>query len=209
MCILAIETTTPSSSYAILHDNKIVFQDYCKLATGHSENIMVRIDNALNTLEINKTDIKAVCVSNGPGSFTGCRVGLATAKGICTGLQIPLVAFNSLELLAANVYGSSSNIMSVLDARMNEVYVAVFDKDLNTIIEPHIISRDTIYGVSTDDCLCVGAVHLLPNTFKKALPHQNILAASSMFSLLAIKNITPKYDEEYISNLEPCYVRKV
>jgi len=207
MCLLAIETTRSSGSYALLKDDKIIYQDNVDMKTTHSETIMCRIDNALKAMKIEKTDLKGICVSNGPGSFTGCRIGLATAKGICTGLKIPLIAFNTLEILASNLYGTDKNILSVLDARMNEAYVAVFDKNLQMIVDSHCRPYKSITDGLKGDYICVGDTHLITGKHEKALLHQNMINASSMFSLMKYKNIALKYDEEYLAALEPYYIR--
>jgi len=211
MLILAIETSTSTGSFAISNEGKIIFQDYADMKITHSESIMVRIDNAMNSLKISKTDLKGVCVSIGPGSFTGLRIGLATAKGICSAFMIPLIAFNTLEILACNVYGSGKNILSLIDARMNEVYMAVYDENFNNIIESCCRKYDDIVNVGIGDYLCVGDIHLLPkeDRFIKALPHQNLINAAAMFSLMKLKKIDFTYDEKVIERLEPNYIRNV
>ena len=210
MCLLAIETTKSTGSYALLKDDKIIYQDIVDVKVTHSETIMCKIDSALQSMKIEKSDLKGICVSNGPGSFTGCRIGLATAKGICTGLKIPLLTFNTLQILASNVYGTNKQILSVLDARMNEVYVAVFDQNLTMVSESHCRSYKSITDGLQGEYICVGDVNLITdesNRFQKALQHQNIIHASSMFSLIKYKNIEIKYDEEFNSNVEPFYIR--
>ena len=222
--ILAIETSTTIGSIAILRDERIVYQDFADLKTTHSETIMVRIDNALKSLKYAKSDLKAVCISNGPGSFTGLRIGLATAKGICTGLKIPLVAFNTLEVLAANVYGTDRNILSILPAHKNEAYIAVFDPFLNVLIETHNRENDKVLENLSGKFICVGDIQHIASSanpplasgvgercvnydFALALPHQNMLVAAAQFSLLKHKNISLVYDQDYIYKLEPCYYK--
>ena len=216
MIILAIETTSQGGSLAIQKGNQIIYQDYFAMRSSHSETIMPKIDSTLKLFEIDKKELSAVCVSIGPGSFTGCRIGLATAKGICTGLKIPLLAFNTLEILAANIYGTNKRILSILDARMNEIYIAEYDSFLLTIKEPCCKKYSDIFQGMKGDYICVGDIHLLPNEITnkslkiiKALPHQNILSAAAMMSLLDYKNINLVYDKEYIHNIEPFYVRGV
>ena len=216
MIILAIDTTTSSSSLAISIDGRIIYHDYFALKHSHSETILPRIDESLKLLKINKNELSGICVSLGPGSFTGCRIGLATAKGICTGLKIPLIAFNSLDILASNLYGVNQKIISVLDARMSEVYMAIYDGFLNIEIEPHCRPYVAITEGLKGDYVCVGDVHLLPLEDLPAdikivscLPHQNLLSASALLSLAMYKERNYTYDEEYISALEPYYIRNV
>ncbi|MCL2063854.1 MAG: tRNA (adenosine(37)-N6)-threonylcarbamoyltransferase complex dimerization subunit type 1 TsaB [Candidatus Cloacimonetes bacterium] len=228
MCILAIETAISSGSIGILKENKIVYQDYAEVLTTHSETIMTRIENGLKTVKIDKSDLKAVSISIGPGSFTGLRIGLATAKGISTGLRIPLIAFNTLEVLASNVLGTNQNILSILDARMKEAYIAVYDPYLNIIMESHSRGHEKITEGLVGEYICVGDITLIKNhliskyeyneqleiittdeggRFQFALPHQNMLMAASQFSLMKYKKIKLEYDEDYIYQLEPHYVR--
>ena len=224
MCVLAIETATSAGSLAILRDEKVIFQDYININVALSETIMARIDSALKFLKIDKKEFKAVCISNGPGSFTSLRIGLSTAKGIATGLKIPLIAFNTLEILASNTFGTEKKIFSILDARMNEAYVSIFDSKLNTILAAHCRSYNRLLDDIEGDYICVGDTDLMLPTYKPAskkegsliesnsllhfaLPHQNLLLAASQFSLLKYNNIKLKYDEEYIHKLEPFYIR--
>jgi len=212
MPILAIDTSTSASSIAIFNVEKIIALDFQDSDAPQSESLMCRIDHLLTTQKIGRTDLTAVCVCIGPGSFTGIRVGIATAKAICIALQIPLVAFNSLELLAVNIYATSQNIMAILDARMSQAYVAVYDSALAEIVSPHTVDyaglRDLVERYKP---ICVGDVHLFisDNQIKTALPHQNIKTVAGMCSLLKIKDIVLSYDIECINTLEPFYVRPV
>jgi tRNA A37 threonylcarbamoyladenosine modification protein TsaB len=93
---------------------------------------------------------------------------------------------------------------------MNEAYIGVFDKYLNTIAESHCRSYKTITQGLNEEYICVGDVHLIEDgnaRFQKALMHQNAINAAAMFSLIKLKNIKITYDEEFISNIEPYYIR--
>jgi tRNA threonylcarbamoyl adenosine modification protein YeaZ len=198
-----------------LKDDKIVYQDAIELKSSHSQTLMPRIDYAFNLLGIDKKEIKAVTVSIGPGYFTGIRIGLATAKGICKGLQIPLIPLNTLQILAANAYGTDKKIMTLLDARMNQKYISIFDKDLNVLLENQCVGYDLLNDHSfmkenlEGDFICLGFTKFIRETdkLKIALPHQHTLLASAQFSLLKHKNIELNYDKVFISNIEPNYVR--
>ena len=215
---LAIETTTVACSIAIEKDNRIIYQDFAEQTISHSQTLMLRIDNALKYLNLDKKDLKAVCVSNGPGSFTGIRIGLATAKGICKGLQIPLIALNTLEILATNAFGTDKNIITLLDARMNQMYISIYDPNLNLLLPNQCIDYEADLMSLVDEkvgkdrkFICLGFTKFVNENdrFQLALPHQNLLLATSQFSLLKHKKIELKYDKVYISNIEPFYVRNV
>ncbi|MDD3051112.1 MAG: tRNA (adenosine(37)-N6)-threonylcarbamoyltransferase complex dimerization subunit type 1 TsaB, partial [Candidatus Cloacimonetes bacterium] len=136
MNILAIDTSSSCGSIAISNDNNIRYISYLDLQTTHSERLMPQIDYGLKQAEMKINQINLVAYSNGPGSFTGIRIGLATAKGICFALGIPLVSFNTLEILAYSFKGYSRNILAFMDARMNEVYAALYTPELKEIIAP-------------------------------------------------------------------------
>ena len=208
MCILAIETSTSRGSIAILKNEIIVYQDYADLMISHSESLMHRIDNILSSLNIKKNQLSAISVTTGPGSFTGLRIGLATAKGISTGLKIPLISFNTLESLAVNVYGTSKQILSVLDARTKDAYVALFDSSLNMIMDIQCRKYDRITEGIHGEFICVGDVHLVETDFY-ASKHQNVLTAASQFSLMQLKKIDLSYNQDNIYNLEPLYIKSI
>jgi len=213
MIILAIETTGSVGSIAISKDEKIVYHDYLSYKYTQTESILHRIDNILKLIMIKKSELSVITVSIGPGSFTGCRVGLATAKGICEGLQIPLVPLNSLEILAANVYGSDRKILSLIDAKINQAYLAVYDTFLNPEIEPKCVYYEDIKQHLGNNFICVGDYHLISSNsnpaIKKAMMHQNILSASAMLGLLIKKSNNYTYDKDFISSLVPLYLRDI
>jgi tRNA threonylcarbamoyladenosine biosynthesis protein TsaB len=214
MTILAIETTSSAGSVAIFRDGNILYQVYVDMRVTHSETLMVRIDNALSDLKIQKTELSAVCISNGPGSFTGVRIGLATARGICTGLNIPLIPFHTMQLLASNVYGTDRNILSITDARMGQAYVTIFDKSLDMIVETDVQKYEDIWDFceSYPSLICVGDASLLLQTKADvvyALPHQNTITASSILSVIQLKNVKIELDKAAVADLEPYYVRDV
>lgn len=98
-------------------------------------------------------DIDAVAVSNGPGSYTGLRIGLATAKGLCYALQIPLICINTLTLMASAVKDKAEEfIVPMIDARRMEVFTALFDKELNIIKQPEatILSPESYADILTN-----------------------------------------------------------
>jgi len=210
MIFLGVEATSNSSSYVIIKDQKIIFQDYMDLKITHSETIMVRIQQALDLVKISPNHLNAVFVSIGPGSFMGVRVSLATAKGICLALKIPLVAFNTLDILAANVYGSNNDILCVKDAFLQEAYIQVYNPNLEVVHPVSCVPYQSIKAMFPNNYLCSGDTFLLPNDqrFKKSLQHQNLVTGAGMYSLFLLKKIPLQFDEISIINLEPLYIRK-
>ena len=134
MKILAISTSSNTASVALLEDDKCIEElNICNEKT-HSEKLMPLIDELLKSNKVTLSDIGLIACDNGPGSFTGIRIGVATVKALAEAKNIPVVSCSSLEGLAYNVTGFDY-ICSILDARNNQVYSAIFDKDYNLISE--------------------------------------------------------------------------
>ena len=127
-CILNLETSTTNCSVALSNNGKLIAlkQDNSK-QYSHAERLHTYIDLVLNQAQIERSEIDAVAVSKGPGSYTGLRIGVSAAKGLCFGLDLPLISVPTLQLLAYKVNVSEGRIVSALDARRMEVYSAVFD----------------------------------------------------------------------------------
>lgn len=128
--ILNIETATENCSVAIAKDGETIFcKQTAELGYSHAEKLHLFIEECLQQSEIAFSDLAAVAISQGPGSYTGLRIGVSTAKGICFALNIPLISTDTLEILARQVKNPQGCIISMLDARRMEVYCAVFSKN--------------------------------------------------------------------------------
>ncbi|CAM3878296.1 tRNA (adenosine(37)-N6)-threonylcarbamoyltransferase complex dimerization subunit type 1 TsaB [Aquirufa aurantiipilula] len=137
--ILSIETSTPTCSVAIHQNGDLIAQKLIVEEGGHSKQVTVLIDSLLEENGLNFSHIAAIAVSMGPGSYTGLRIGLATAKGLCFGLDIPLIALPTLKILAQGfrqiqTNHSSVRLLPMLDARRMEVYAACYElEDLQEV----------------------------------------------------------------------------
>ncbi|WBL26054.1 tRNA (adenosine(37)-N6)-threonylcarbamoyltransferase complex dimerization subunit type 1 TsaB [Zunongwangia sp. HGR-M22] len=173
--ILCLETATTNCSVALCEDGKLIAlkEDNSK-GYSHAEKLHVFIDQILkeNNLEINNLD--AVAVSKGPGSYTGLRIGVSTAKGLCFAQDIPLISVPTLTALAKKVAPQSQEqIIPMLDARRMEVYSAVFDSAFNQVRETkaQILSEESF----TEE-LSKGKVYFIGNgvaKFKEICEHPN------------------------------------
>ena len=215
MNILALSTTSSSGSIAIFKEDHISYINHLDIKITHSERLLPQIDAGLKNSKISISDIDLVVIANGPGSFTGVRIGLATAKGICMAHDIPLLPINTLELLANNIAHSNRNILALIDARMAEVYAALYSPELEIIIPATNAKPVDLFKMITEPVIIVGdggkefkkeiLVSGINYTF--CLEHQNIPLASTLISIALMSNI-PEYNFESISELEPYYLRK-
>ncbi|WP_432672736.1 tRNA (adenosine(37)-N6)-threonylcarbamoyltransferase complex dimerization subunit type 1 TsaB [Flavobacterium sp. SM2513] len=132
--ILNIETATKNCSVALAKNGiTIAFREIAEEGYSHAEKLHVFIEELVSESEITFNELNAIAVSQGPGSYTGLRIGVSSAKGLCYALNIPLIAIDTLQSLAAQITISDGVIIPMIDARRMEVFSATYDKDLNTI----------------------------------------------------------------------------
>jgi tRNA threonylcarbamoyladenosine biosynthesis protein TsaB len=129
--ILNIETATKNCSVALAKGGKtIVCKEIAEEGYSHAERLHVFIEAIIKEAGITLNDLSAIAVSQGPGSYTGLRIGVSAAKGLCYALDIPLIAVDTLQALASQVTISSGLIIPMIDARRMEVYSAIFAPNL-------------------------------------------------------------------------------
>lgn len=126
--ILNIETATKNCSVALVKEGKtILCKEIAEEGYSHAERLHVFIEEIVKEAGITFSDLAAIAVSQGPGSYTGLRIGVSAAKGLCYALGIPLIAIDTLQTLASQITVSDGLIIPMIDARRMEVYSAVFD----------------------------------------------------------------------------------
>ena len=123
MKILGIDTSTMAANVAVLEDDKLICEYTINTKKTHSQKLMPMIENILKLSDLDIKEIDAIAICVGPGSFTGLRIGMATAKAMAHVNNIPLIGVNSLEILGANMDLCNRNICSILDAQRNQVYM--------------------------------------------------------------------------------------
>ena len=180
---------------------------------SHGENLHVFIEDAVHEAKISFLDIDAVAVSKGPGSFTGLRIGVSAAKGLCFSLDKPLIAVNTLASLASAIeVREHEYIIPLLDARRMEVYCAVFDHSHEEIRETR---AEVIDESSFSNFLSKGKVYFLGDGSEKCkqiLAHKNAVfldgylpSAKEMVALSFEKY--KKSDIEDVAYFEPFYLK--
>jgi tRNA threonylcarbamoyladenosine biosynthesis protein TsaB len=148
--ILNIETATKNCSVALAKEGKtILCKEIAEEGYSHAERLHVFIEEILNETGIRFGDLSAVAVSQGPGSYTGLRIGVSAAKGLCYAMSIPLIAVDTLKVLASQVNVTDGLIVPMIDARRMEVYSAVFSASLekNRKVLAEIITEDSFIDI--------------------------------------------------------------
>ncbi len=136
MYILNIETSTKNCSVALANNGKTVHsKELSEAGFSHAEKLHVFIEEVLVDSNLTFKDLVAIAVSQGPGSYTGLRIGVSAAKGLCFALDIPLISVDTLQVLANKAEVQNGIIIPMIDARRMEVYSAIFDKNFIKIRE--------------------------------------------------------------------------
>ncbi|MCQ2404626.1 MAG: tRNA (adenosine(37)-N6)-threonylcarbamoyltransferase complex dimerization subunit type 1 TsaB [Clostridia bacterium] len=139
MKLLSLETSAVAASCCVTDGNKILSQAAVNAGLTHSRTLMPMVEAVLSSADLTAADIEAVAVAVGPGSFTGIRIGVATAKGLAFPADLPCVAVSTLEAMAYRLSGLplSGRVCAVMDARCKQVYTATF------VIENGALTRET------------------------------------------------------------------
>ena len=133
--ILALDTATPVGSVALCAAEGIVVSRYFDVGLQHSQRLFSEVEAALEAADMDVGEVRAVAVAIGPGSFTGLRIGLSAAKGLCLAAVKDLVTVSTLETLAARLPFAHVPVCTVLDARKREVYAALYDTKTGVPVE--------------------------------------------------------------------------
>lgn len=143
--ILCLETATKVCSVSLAKDGEVIDTiDHFSENYSHAERLNGLLLDLLKQTNTSLKDLDAVAISEGPGSYTGLRIGTSTAKGLCYALDIPLIAINSLKALSSEKRGQGMLICPMFDARRMEVYSAIFDADMNELEATRAVVIDEI-----------------------------------------------------------------
>ena len=143
MTLLALDCSSKTASAAIVGDGKLLAQSFVNAGLTHSETLMPMIAQVLERARVTPERIDRLAATNGPGSFTGLRIGVSTALGLSFARDIPCVGVSSLEAAAWNVCHMGGVICALMDARLGQVYTALFDAESG---EPRRLTEDTAEG---------------------------------------------------------------
>ena len=149
--ILNIETATKNCSVALAKEGKtLACKEIAEQNFSHAEKLHVFIEELLVENNLQFSDLNAIAVSQGPGSYTGLRIGVSSAKGFCYALNIPMIAIDTLQLLAKQIQIEEGIIIPMIDARRMEVFTAFYDKNHNQIrnTQAEIIDESSYQEIS-------------------------------------------------------------
>jgi tRNA threonylcarbamoyladenosine biosynthesis protein TsaB len=147
--ILHIETATTVCSVAISHKQELIFTRELNAGFTHAENLHVFIEQGLNESGLKPSQLSAIAVSKGPGSYTGLRIGVSSAKGLAYALRVPLISLGTLQVMAAGALSREKDhavYCPMIDARRMEVYTALYDHELKPIrdVEALIVDETSV-----------------------------------------------------------------
>lgn len=129
MRLLAVDTTTADGSVALADDGLVIGEVRLGRQETHSRTLLPAIEFLLRSLGLEPKDIEAWAVANGPGSFTGLRVGISTIQGLALASGRACIAVSALDALAARIAGTADRLVALMDAHRSEVYAAVYDRE--------------------------------------------------------------------------------
>ena len=219
-CILNIETSTDVCSVAVSQDGAIIWSDEDRTGPNHAVKLGTFVDEALSFSDNHAIPLDAVAVSCGPGSYTGLRIGVSMAKGICYGRNVPLIAVHTLPLMNVPVLlyhelEEDALLCPMLDARRMEVYASLYDRSLKEIrpIHADIVDQDTykeyldrpVYFFGNGAAKCMETInhpnaHLIPDIVplaKYMLPLAEKRFLNEQFEDVAY--FTPFYLKDFVA----------
>lgn len=210
--ILNIETATKNCSVSLAKDGStILCKEIAEQGYSHAEKLHVFIEDILRETGVTVQDLNAVAVSKGPGSYTGLRIGVSTAKGLCYALGIPLLSIDTLQVLAKQATIAKGIVIPMIDARRMEVYSAIFDANNTKTreVQAEIVTEDSFTAFNEDiyfigDCqekcktvLTKDNFHFLTNV---------VFPSANEMSVLSYEKYNKKEFED-IAYFEPFYLK--
>lgn len=214
--ILLLETATTTCSVALAQNGNIIALKEVNERNIHASHITLFIEEVMLSAEKKYSDLQAIAISQGPGSYTGLRIGVSTAKGLCYALDIPLIGIDTIEAMASGLIGSfdipeSALLIPMVDARRMEVYTGIYRKDLS-VVEPvnaKIVDKDS-FNEYHDQTLFIfgdGA-----DKFRELFGHQSDInfidfaTSASHLNSLALKKFN-NAEFENLAYFEPFYLK--
>ena len=221
MIMLSIDSSTPIASVAVLKDDVILGEALLNTQNTHSEKLLLLVSHLLQELNLSLKEVETIAVAQGPGSFTGLRIGMATAKGLAQAGAKKLIAVPTLDALAYNLLGRQGIICPILNAKKNEVYTALYQSEGETLkrlsdywaIKPEELANK-LHDFAETVCFLGDGVniyrHILIDSLKESVvfapAHQTLPRAASIAALAWQRAKQNDFDDLYDCSI--IYVRK-
>lgn len=214
--ILHIETATDICSVVLANDGIIIAEKTSGSARDHASSLAVFIDTILKESKVSPADLKAVAVSKGPGSYTGLRIGVSAAKGLCYALNIPLIAIATTKSMAQKYFQENPAyngcVVPLLDARRMEVYGAVYNKSLHEVhpIVAEILKPESFLFETNTHYVLIGSGAEKSKVFFEVQPN---IQFKDHFSVSASGLVQPALESfknslfEDVAYFEPFYLK--
>jgi len=207
MNILAMDTSNKALSLALLHDKELLGQVTLNIKKNHSITLMPAIDFLMNSLDMKPTDLDRIAVAQGPGSYTGLRIAVATAKTLAHTLKIELVGVSSLQaLIPDQVEGL---VIPIMDARRNNVYAGFYQSGQSVRPEAHLPLAEVleIAGVADQPVTFVGETAVFAEQIEAALP--GVSVQPTLPDAAAIGRLGLDLPAQSIHDFIPNYLKRV
>jgi tRNA threonylcarbamoyladenosine biosynthesis protein TsaB len=210
--ILNLETATKNCSVSISQNGQtILCKEMAEAGYSHAEKLHVFIEECIKESNITFKDLSAIAVSQGPGSYTGLRIGVSAAKGLCFALDLPLIAVDTLQVLASKLSISDGVIIPMIDARRMEVYSAIFNAKYEKVreVQAEILIENSFEQISESihfvgDCAEKAKTVLTKSNF---IFHEEIIYPSANeMSELSYKKFQENNFED-VAYFEPYYLK--
>jgi tRNA threonylcarbamoyladenosine biosynthesis protein TsaB len=212
--LLLIESSNEICSVALSQEKSIIQEKYINKPNSHSVYLAPFVNEVLNNARMSINELDGVVISDGPGSYTGLRIGSSLAKGICLGAGIPLMAVSTLKGLAKkalNDYPSVDQAIALVDARRSDAYIGVYNQQLKPIIKEQFITINSELKIEKSNAVVVGsgAMKFINELdVKKELKHsESVLYAIDLLDEAMLK--WAKQDFVDLTSYEPNYIKSV
>jgi tRNA threonylcarbamoyladenosine biosynthesis protein TsaB len=216
--ILLVETATTATTVGICRDGTGLLSKQVLTPQRHTEDLLEILTSLLQETGLNYTQLDAIAVSAGPGSYTGLRIGVSFCKGLCYALDIPLIGVSTLEIMAAGFLAENSGyhgfVCPMIDARRMEVYLSVFDQHRKRLSDdlPVVLDEELIFPVSNQERInFIGSgvqksIDLLAPLFPNAKFDPGCQPAAINMSVLAQERFSQGKFED-LAWFEPAYLK--
>ena len=212
--LLLIESSNEICSVALSQEKSIIQEKYINKPNSHSVYLAPFVNEVLNNATMSINELDGVVISDGPGSYTGLRIGSSLAKGICLGAGIPLMVVSTLKGMAKkalNDYPSVDQAIALVDARRSDAYIGVYNQQLKPIIKEQFITINSELKIEKSNAVVVGsgAMKFINELdVKKELKYsESVLYAKDLLDEAMLK--WAKQDFVDLTSYEPNYIKSV